>query len=112
MGCSRKDPPTEEIGRYDATTNQGIFGDSPLKDLFSGQGMCRNMKALETQFAFTQRYKIRKFIQNIKWQYLPSPSPDILYKFKAFFRQSLPPPSPDGGISSVGGVWIFFGTTQ
>ena len=26
----------------------------------------------------------------------PCPSPDILYKFKAFFRQSLPP-SPDGG---------------
>ena len=36
---------------------------------------------------------------------------DILYKFKTFFRQS-PPPSRMVEISSVGGVWIFFGTTH
>ena len=36
---------------------------------------------------------------------------DILYKFKAFFRQPHPP-LQTAEISSVGGVWIFSGTTQ
>ena len=35
-------------------------------------------------------------------------SPDILYKFKTFFRQFSPPPTRTVEISSVGGVWILF----
>ena len=39
----------------------------------------------------------------------PSPSPDILYKFKTFFRRFPPPWMAE--ISSVGGEWIFSGVT-
>ena len=38
----------------------------------------------------------------------PSPSLDVVYKFKTFFPQSLPPPLWTAEISFVGGVGIFW----
>ena len=38
----------------------------------------------------------------------PSPSPDILYKFKAFFRQSQPPSPDDGNFLCGWGMDLFW----